>query len=94
MAKIKSAADFKNPSVPKVVTNNKNDLLYMSRAPIPGSKKIDFNEFILNIWTNQLPEIYAGNFEMRQPTAGDKVLKKIGENFDKGFGKEESDEEE
>lgn len=44
MAKIKSAADFKNPSVPKVVTNNKNDLLYMSRAPIPGSKKMDFNE--------------------------------------------------
>jgi len=44
MAKIKSASDFKNPSVPKVVVNKKNDLLYMSRAPIPGSKKMNFNE--------------------------------------------------
>ena len=43
MAKIKFFSAFKNPSVPKVVVNNNNDLLYMSRAPIPGSKKMNFN---------------------------------------------------
>jgi len=43
MAKIKSKSDFKNPSIPKVVVNNNSDLIYMSRAPIPGSKKMNFN---------------------------------------------------
>ena len=33
---------FENPysvNLPKVVVNSKNDLIYMSRSPIPGSKK-------------------------------------------------------
>ena len=42
MANIKSSHDYKNASVPKVVINNNNELLYMSRAPIPGSKKMNF----------------------------------------------------
>ena len=44
MANIKSSHDYKNASVPKVVINNNNELLYMSRAPIPGSKRMNFNK--------------------------------------------------
>ena len=31
-------SEYKNKNIPKVVINNNNDLLYMSRAPIPSSK--------------------------------------------------------
>ena len=39
MCKISSKKDFFSNSVPKVVFNNNNDLLFMSRAPIPYSRK-------------------------------------------------------
>ena len=41
-AKIKDSQDYKNPSIPKVTFNNQNDLMYMSRAPIPASKDLKF----------------------------------------------------
>ena len=41
-AKIKDSEDYKNPSIPKVTFNNQNDLMYMSRAPIPASKDLKF----------------------------------------------------
>jgi 3-deoxy-manno-octulosonate cytidylyltransferase (CMP-KDO synthetase) len=43
MCKISDVAEFKSLSVPKVVFNKNNKLLYMSRATIPLNKK---NEFI------------------------------------------------
>ena len=33
---------FKNKNIPKVILKKNSDLLYMSRSPIPGSKKDDF----------------------------------------------------
>lgn len=33
---------FQNKNIPKVILKKNNDLLYMSRSPIPGSKKDDF----------------------------------------------------
>jgi len=41
-AKIKVSEDYKNPSIPKVIFNNQNILMYMSRAPIPASKDLKF----------------------------------------------------
>ena len=38
MAPIKSETDLKNPNIPKVVTNEKGDLVYISRSPIPHNK--------------------------------------------------------
>ena len=37
--KIKKKSDFLNTSIPKIVFDKKKFLLYMSRSPIPGSKK-------------------------------------------------------
>ena len=42
--KIFNKSDFFSKSVPKVVVNEKKELIYISRAPIPSSKKIKFNE--------------------------------------------------
>ena len=36
---IKNYEDFVNPSIPKVVVDEKENLLYMSRSSIPGNKK-------------------------------------------------------
>ena len=41
--KISKLEDPKNINLPKVVVNSKNDLLYISRSLIPGSKKKDNN---------------------------------------------------
>ena len=40
--------------------------------------EMDFFNFILNeIWSKQLPEIYAGNYEMKKPTQGAAVIAEI-----------------
>ena len=36
--------DYKNVNIPKVVLKKNNDLLYMSRSPIPGNKSNVFLE--------------------------------------------------
>ena len=41
--KIKKKEEFFSKSVPKVVINNKKELMYMSRSPIPSSKILKFN---------------------------------------------------
>ena len=43
MCKIKAEEDFFNYNIPKVVFNTNNELVYISRAPIPANKQ---NEFI------------------------------------------------
>lgn len=40
MAKMETDEDPKNINIPKVVFNNNNDMVYMSRSPIPGFKGI------------------------------------------------------
>lgn len=42
--KIKSEKDFFSPSIPKVVLKENGDLMYMSRAPIPGNKIKSFTD--------------------------------------------------
>ena len=42
MTEIDESSKFFNNSIPKVVYNNKNELLYMSRSPIPGNKESTF----------------------------------------------------
>jgi len=39
MTAIKDDKDYFDPNIPKVVTNERNELIYMSRSPIPGSKE-------------------------------------------------------
>ena len=46
-------------------------------GPIKIPQELNFNEFILNIWSKQLPEIYAGNFEMMEPAEGNEVIANI-----------------
>ena len=46
------------------------------KEPVQIPNNLPFNEFILTVWDDQL-QIYAGNFTMRQPTEGDKVLTEI-----------------
>ena len=41
-SKIYDAVDFQNLSIPKVVFSSKENLLYMSRSPIPGNKNGSF----------------------------------------------------
>tara|TARA_B100001063_G_C16752832_1_gene551261 strand:+ start:891 stop:1637 length:747 start_codon:yes stop_codon:yes gene_type:complete len=41
--KINNKSDFFSKSIPKVVMNEKKELIYISRAAIPSSKKIQFN---------------------------------------------------
>jgi len=42
MCPVLSEEDFRSSSVPKVVTKDNNELLYMSRAPIPTDKNLGF----------------------------------------------------
>jgi len=41
MCPIKEEEEFRSPTVPKVVVDSKNKLLYMSRAAIPTNKKLE-----------------------------------------------------
>jgi len=38
-AKLNSDENENNPNIPKIVINKKNELLYISRSPIPSNKK-------------------------------------------------------
>jgi len=44
MSKITNEEDFYNPNIPKVVVSSNNQLLYISRAAIPTTKKLDMIE--------------------------------------------------
>ena len=44
MSKITNEEDFYNPNIPKVVSSSCNKLIYISRAAIPTTKKLDMIE--------------------------------------------------
>ena len=46
VSRIVDAEEFKNPNVPKVVTNRFGDLLYISREPIPSQKKAPTDDYV------------------------------------------------
>ena len=68
--KINSIDDYNNPSIPKVVFDKNSNLLYMSRAGIPSSKELNFNEAFKQVC------IYSYPLDS---------LKLFQENPDKGF---------
>lgn len=55
MCPISSEEDFRSSSVPKVVTDTKNKLLYMSRGAIPTNKKFEFIEAKKQVCVYALP---------------------------------------
>tara|TARA_B110000467_G_C18336488_1_gene498376 strand:+ start:2876 stop:3601 length:726 start_codon:yes stop_codon:yes gene_type:complete len=44
MCPIKNEEDFRNPNIPKVVSRQDGRLLYMSRAPIPTNKQLEYKK--------------------------------------------------
>jgi 3-deoxy-manno-octulosonate cytidylyltransferase (CMP-KDO synthetase) len=46
VTRITAAEEFLSPNVPKVVTNRLGDLLYISREPIPSSKKAASDDYV------------------------------------------------
>ena len=45
--------------------------------PIVIPENIDFNSFVLDIWRDQLPNIYVNNYQMKQATEGIELLQTI-----------------
>ena len=74
MTKIKNKKDFYNYNIPKVVTNERSELLYMSRAPIPINKKentsVLSNKYVFIVFKNKLN--LFGKFKKNQKM---KILK-------------------
>jgi 3-deoxy-manno-octulosonate cytidylyltransferase (CMP-KDO synthetase) len=55
MCKIEQDSEFQSPTVPKVVVRPDGRLLYMSRAGIPTSKKLDFQKAYKQVCIYALP---------------------------------------
>ena len=56
MCQINEEADFRNPNIPKVVTQKDGRLLYMSRAPIPTNKKLEFKKAMKQVCIYAFPK--------------------------------------
>ena len=56
MCKIERENEFKSPTVPKVVVRPDGRLLYMSRAGIPTSKKLNFQKALKQVCIYALPK--------------------------------------
>lgn len=63
MAKISDENDFRSSGVPKVICDTKQNLLFMSRAPIPTNKNNDFvdayKQVCIYAFTKQSLELFA-----------------------------------
>jgi 3-deoxy-manno-octulosonate cytidylyltransferase (CMP-KDO synthetase) len=55
MCPIEEEKDFSNPNVPKVVTTSNDQLLYMSRAPVPTTKDHEFKEAMRQVCIYAFP---------------------------------------
>ena len=70
MCQINEEADFRNPNVPKVITQKDGRLLYMSRAPIPTNKKLEFEKAMKQVCIYAYPRdvlIAFGSFKEKTP---------------------------
>ena len=65
MASITTEAEFSSRNVPKVVFNQRSELLYMSRAPIPNSKSSNFvfgyKQVCIYAFSRQQLEFFGGH---------------------------------
>tara|TARA_Y100000768_G_scaffold243518_1_gene184538 strand:+ start:3392 stop:4132 length:741 start_codon:yes stop_codon:yes gene_type:complete len=59
MSKIINEEDFHNINIPKVVVNSKNELMYMSRAPIPLGK--NSNPLLNNVYKQVCIYVFTKN---------------------------------
>ena len=62
MTRISSEFEYRSPNVPKVVTNLKNNLLYMSRSPIPSDKKESFLSSMKQVCVYAFPKKHLEEF--------------------------------
>jgi len=70
MCKINEEDDFRNPNIPKVVTQKDGCLLYMSRAPIPTNKKLEFEKAMKQVCIYAYPRdvlIAFGSLKEKTP---------------------------
>ena len=70
MCQINEEADFRNPNVPKVVTQKDGCLLYMSRAPMPTNKKLEFEKAMKQVCIYAYPRdvlIAFGSLKEKTP---------------------------
>lgn len=62
MCQINNEPDFRNPNIPKVVTQKDGQLLYMSRSPIPTNKKLAFTKAMKQVCIYAFPYDVLINF--------------------------------
>ena len=62
MTKITNETEYKSKNIPKVVTDKNNNLLYMSRAPIPSSKFNKMNKSYKQVCIYSFPRKYLQIF--------------------------------
>jgi len=70
MCQINEEDDFRNPNIPKVVTQKDGRLLYMSRAPIPTNKKLEFEKAMKQVCIYAYPRdvlIAFGSLKEKTP---------------------------
>ena len=65
MSKIKFESDFRSPNIPKVVIDNNNFLLFMSRSPIPVTKKNEFKKALKQVCIYSFPKKIISNFKFK-----------------------------
>ena len=74
MCPINNETDFKNPNVPKVVTQEDGRLLYMSRAPIPINKKLEFKSAMKQVCIYAFPRDVLMTFgSLKEKTPLEKI---------------------
>ena len=56
MSRIRNKEEFFSPHIPKVVTNSNNEMIYMSRAPIPSDKNLSFNKSMKQVCIYSFPK--------------------------------------
>ena len=68
MCKVTNYKDAYKSQLPKVVFNNKKELLYMSRAPIPNNKKLNNENFYKQVCIYSIPKKLLEIFGKRKKT--------------------------
>ena len=68
MCKVENYKDAYKSQLPKVVFNNKKELLYMSRAPIPNNKKLNNKNFYKQVCIYSIPKKLLEIFGKRKKT--------------------------
>jgi len=66
--KIESEKMFKDPSIPKVVFNKKEELMYMSRGKIPSNKRLKFKQAWRQVCAYAFPRKILLEFKKNKKT--------------------------